>query len=348
MTQPTHNEGDEEMYQWEDRHHSMSFVNHIIAGSLAGYAEHCLMLPADIVKTNMQVYRNSTSMSRVVSNIWKKHGFRGFWHGIDAVALGCVPAHAAYFSMYELSRQYLKINDNRIHALLSSAAGAIAAVFHDAIYTPFDVIKQRQQLHQNSSLNAFAILRKIIREEGVRSLFRSLPVTVSMNIPNAAVIVGVNDSLKVAFKPKNGHNFISYFLCAGIAGATAALITIPLDVIKTKMQTQHYFTEPVKSSGSANSSNHPISSAFKTTPKHARFFGAGKLDSWMMGTSTAEVKYKNFMSTIQKILAEEGIKGFFKGALPRMIVQAPSAAISWATYETIKHFLFRFERSEAL
>ena len=69
-----------------------------------------------------------------------------------------------------------------------------------------------------------------------------------MNLPSAATIVCVNESLKVMYKPKNGHSFWSYLLCASLAGliiyflkiyailgSSAAFITIPLDVVKTKL-----------------------------------------------------------------------------------------------------------------
>jgi len=39
-----------------------------------------------------------------------------------------------------------------------------------------------------------------------------------MNVPQAAVIVSVNESLKVLYRPEKGHNILTYFLCAGIAG----------------------------------------------------------------------------------------------------------------------------------
>ena len=36
-----------------------------------------------------------------------------------------------------------------------------------------------------------------------------------------------------------------------------------------------------------------------------------------------------------------GIPGFFKGCWPRVIYQMPATAISWACYESFKHFLIR-------
>ena len=39
-----------------------------------------------------------------------------------------------------------------------------------------------------------------------------------MNVPAAAAVVSVNESLKVIYRPNNGHNIMSYFACAGLAG----------------------------------------------------------------------------------------------------------------------------------
>ena len=38
-------------------------------------------------------------------------------------------------------------------------------------------------------------------------------------------------------------------------------------------------------------------------------------------------------------MKEYGIRGFFKGLTPRFFMQAPSSAVAWGTYETVKKFL---------
>lgn len=54
-----------------------------------------------------------------------------------------------------------------------------------------------------------------------------------------------------------------------------------------------------------------------------------------------KIKYKDVPSTIKTMFREEGLKGFTKGLLPRIMGQAPSAAVSWAAYDTIKNFLLK-------
>ena len=79
-------------------------------------------------------------------------------------------------------------------------------------------------------------MKTIIKDEGFFGLYRSYPVTVTMNIPFAMTVVTVNENMKTYIKPwqtKNPHFW--YFVCAGFAGGLAGLVTNPLDVVKTRL-----------------------------------------------------------------------------------------------------------------
>jgi solute carrier family 25 iron transporter 28/37 len=52
--------------------------------------------------------------------------------------------------------------------------------------------------------------------------------------------------------------------------------------------------------------------------------------------------YRGLYKTICTIKRDEGWMGFTKGVLPRMLFHSASAAISWTTYEYVKHSLERF------
>ena len=105
--------------------------------------------------------------------------------------------------------------------MATSLTGAAATIAHDLFITPADVLKQRMQLDRRKSV--WQTLRKLLKNEGFRQLYRSYPITVTMNMPYAASMVTVNENLKVMLKPKErAHKFLCYFFCAGVSGKPSA------------------------------------------------------------------------------------------------------------------------------
>ena len=85
-------------------------------------------------------------------------------------------------------------------------------------------------------MSASQCINTILKDEGLRGLYRSYPLTVMMNIPFATTVVCVNENLKTVVKPwEKDYSYFWYFLCAGSAGGLAGLVTNPLDVAKTRM-----------------------------------------------------------------------------------------------------------------
>lgn len=59
-----------------------------------------------------------------------------------------------------------------------------------------------------------------------------------MNIPYGCVMVAVNESMKRAMRPAGDYDTKTFILAGSVAGAVAAVATNPLDVVKTRLQTQ--------------------------------------------------------------------------------------------------------------
>jgi len=177
---------------------------------------------------------------------------------------------------------------------------------------------------------------------------------VLMNVPQAAAMVTMNETLKVLYKPKNGHNVFSYFLCAGMAGSFAAGMTIPLDNIKTRLQTQTFFNESRKSVPSSSAVEH-FRSSFESKRQRFTLSLANMalrpfsslhknpcdvpISKNLTSSNQPDVKYRDIFSTARTIFREEGMRGFTKGLFPRVLASAPASAISWTTYEMMKKFL---------
>jgi hypothetical protein len=119
--------------------------------------------------------------------------------------------------------------------------GAFSVIFHDLIMTPTEALKQRVQLlrSENASISIREVAVSAYRKEGIIAFYRSFPVNYAMNIPFGSLIVAFNERLKYLLGVKEGDHSLNYYFCGALAGAIASIPTTPLDVIKTKLNTQH-------------------------------------------------------------------------------------------------------------
>lgn len=135
-----------------------------------------------------------------------------------------------------------------------------------------------------------------------------------MNVPYQALIVGSNEVFKkILSRRKVDLNFWTYFSCASVAGFLASVATMPLDNIRTRMNTQCDLV--------------------------ARMGCPDKLDCLCTKDMQGRLKYRSSWNTVKEIVAQEGLRGFFKGLVPRAATQSLSSAVSWSTYEFIKSLM---------
>lgn len=136
----TGKEFDEEFFEWEERKEDVPFHHHILAGSIAGVVEHTLFLPIDSIKTHQQSLTVKKNVTEIISHIrGQPGGLLNFWRGSSIMVIGCVPAHALFFSIYEYSQRKLEIQDSHnFHFDLHAAVGAFSSAFHDLIMLPCD------------------------------------------------------------------------------------------------------------------------------------------------------------------------------------------------------------------
>lgn len=91
----------EEDFEWEEWNPArISFVNHMIAGSAAGLAEHVSVFPIDTLKTHIQCERCG-SMSPMqtwncATRIVGREGIFRLWRGVSATFAGCLPGEIYY------------------------------------------------------------------------------------------------------------------------------------------------------------------------------------------------------------------------------------------------------------
>merc|ERR1719495_1481021 len=182
---------------------------------------------------------------------------------------------------------------------VQAGAGAVATLFHDAVMTPAEAVKQRMQMCCSKHKRWTSCAKSIFREEGPRAFFRAYGTQLTMNVPYQMCQFVVYERCKKIFNPEGSYNPRAHLLSGAIAGAFAASVTNPLDVCKTLLNTQE--------------------------PQLLRELNTTKI-----------VGMPESLRTVYRVA---GFTGFTKGMSARIMFQAPSTAICWATYETIKNII---------
>lgn len=152
--------------------------------------------------------------------------------------LGAGPAHAVHFGTLEAVKDLAGGNEAGNQWLATSLAGGSATVASDALMNPFDVIKQRMQLHQSEFRSVFTCARVVFRNEGLSAFYVSYPTTLAISIPFNAIQFTVYEQVKRMMNPGNNYSPATHVTAGAVAGAVAAAVTTPLDVAKTILQTR--------------------------------------------------------------------------------------------------------------
>jgi len=278
------------------------------AGALAGTGEHCVMYPVDCVKTRMQALAceqgrfTSSSILRNLVHIVREEGVIRLVSGVQTMGLAAGPAHALYFACYEqLKHDLTPVASNYgLHeTVVHGVAGATATLFHDAVMTPAEVVKQRMQMCCSPYKGALNCARTVYKQEGLRAFYRSYPTALSMNIPFQATHFMVYEFAQKLTNPNRQYNPAAHAVSGAAAGAVAAFVTMPLDVCKTLLNTQE-----------ANV---------------------------LVRLNTAKVV--GLWPALRTVWRLAGPLGLFKGCRARVFYQMPATAISWSVYEFCKHYL---------
>ena len=290
---------------------------------------------ADSVGTAASSSSSSHTMTAAAAAARKPEGLLRLWRGVQTMMIGCIPAHAIYFSSYEMVKAFWQNNNNNHNHNSNSSnelvwygsmmAGATATIGHDMIMAPLDTVKQRLQIGHYQGSMSYA-LRQMINKEGPVALYRSFPITLLANVPYGMIMVTTNETLKDMFTRTQPLTLTTTLLASSAAGLVASAATTPLDRIKTLLQTQQM-----------------APACWPTPPANCPIRGQVNVANVVNKTTSSSADplvLQNAWQACQHILRHEGPVGLFRGLVPRVMSHTPAVAISWTTYETAKSILW--------
>jgi len=344
----------------------------MIAGGIGGSFGDILMHSLDTVKTRQQGDPNIPpkygSMSNTYAKILRQEGLRrGLYSGVTPAMMGSFPGTVIFFGTYEFSKRQL-VDRGMMPALAYSAAGFAADFAASFVYVPSEVLKTRLQLqgrfnnpHFQSGYNyrgTFDAAKTIVRTEGIQALFYGYKATLFRDLPFSALQFAFYEQEQRLAKRWCRSKDIGLpleILTGATAGGAAGIITCPLDVVKTRIQTQ------IKPSDAAPAARDPassrpapaqpsqspsvrarrpaaessVTSTMAKVARQGRTISTSSPSTAVRRPGAMVLDTSSVLTGLKLIYKHEGLAGWFRGVGPRAVWTSVQSGTMLVVYQEL-------------
>lgn len=217
----------------------------LIAGATAGAVEAFITYPTEFVKTRSQFSGKQEGPIAIIKDTIRKHGVVGLYSGCSALMIGNATKAGVRFTSYDYFKHKLADSEGRVSAPRSLLAG-LGAGMMEAVFavTPSETIKTKLIDDAKRSNPQYRGLvhgtMSIVKQEGIFGIYRGLFPVMMRQGANSAVRFTTYSTLKQLVQgstiPGQRLPGTITFGIGAIAGLVTVYTTMPLDVIKTRMQ----------------------------------------------------------------------------------------------------------------
>ncbi|CAD5169741.1 unnamed protein product [Musa acuminata subsp. malaccensis] len=235
----------------------------LTAGTVGGAAQLIVGHPFDTIKVKLQSQpaplpgqppKYSGAMDAVKQTMVAE-GPRGLYKGMGVPLATVAAFNAVLFTVRGQMEGLLRSEPGApltVNQQMVCGAGAGVAV--SILACPTELIKCRLQaqsaLAGSAASSAAAkyggpidVAKHVVREAGVRGLFKGMVPTLAREVPGNAVLFGVYEALKQYFaggKDTSGLGRWPLMVAGGLGGASFWLSVYPTDVVKSVIQVDDY------------------------------------------------------------------------------------------------------------
>jgi hypothetical protein len=237
--------------------------------------------------------------------------------------------------------------------------GFLADFAASIVYVPSEVLKTRLQLQGqynnpffNSGYNyksTWDAAKTIARTEGFGALYSGYKATIVRDLPFSALQFAFYEQERKFAQQWQGTSEIGLgfeVLTAVSAGGAAGVITCPLDVVKTRTQTQ-ITPDPSKSSQSSRLEKEK-SKAAKSSQKVASKTQTRLIHSGprTVPHHTPLLNTSSIIEGLRMIYKTEGVAGMFRGVGPRFVWTSVQSGTMLVLYQYLLKQMERFQAEE--
>uniref|UniRef100_A0A7S1ACM5 EF-hand domain-containing protein n=1 Tax=Noctiluca scintillans TaxID=2966 RepID=A0A7S1ACM5_NOCSC len=213
----------------------------LTAGFIAGCVSRTLTAPAERVKTELQLQTSRDSFAAVCRRVFAEGGCGAFFQGNWANCIKVAPQSALFFALTDLLKRRLPTAGDPSKAKTHSfLAGSLAGAASQFLIYPLEPIKTCLTVAPRGRYDGIlSCARHLVKQDGVRALYRGCVPTLAACVPYAGVQRLVYDRLKLTCAWYGGTSApAASFACGLVSSALGMSISYPLILIRTRMQVQ--------------------------------------------------------------------------------------------------------------
>ncbi|KAI0134676.1 mitochondrial carrier domain-containing protein [Xylariales sp. AK1849] len=286
------------------------------AGGVAGAVSRTVVSPLERLKILFQVQsaghtEYKLSVGKALKKMWIDEGWRGFMAGNGTNCIRIVPYSAVQFGSYNLYKKHIfeKYPGAALNPLERLLCGGIAGITSVCFTYPLDIVRTRLSIQSAS----FAALR---------------------NKPTGK-LPGMWPTMVAMYKQEGGMSALYRGIIPTVAGVAP--------YVGLNFMTYEYVRKVLTPEGDKNPSAvrkllaGAVSGAVAQTCTYP--FDVLRRRFQINTMSGMGYQYKSITDAIRSIVAQEGIRGLYKGLVPNLLKVAPSMAANWLSFEMTRDFL---------
>lgn len=287
-----------------------------LSSTLGASVVAAVVTPLDVVKVRLQAHvcpvggafpcedpKHVEGSLDAARKIIRTEGVRGLWRGLNVTLLLAIPTTGLYFTLYEAFRE--RIGDTFPEASTPAAAigaGAAARIAASSAASPLELARTSLQAGIGGpKATVISVLRYVRKTDGLLALWRGLGPTLLRDAPFSAIYWSTYETLK---DPQRS--------------------ILPKRLFTSGTSFGAYLGAGIGAGGLA---------AMCTVP--ADVIKTRRQSSFVRGPDGRSIA-PTALTIAERIVADEGIRGLFRGAGPRIAKVAPACAIMMGSYEIFR------------
>ena len=171
----------------------------------------------------------------------RQEGVTAWWKGLSPTLAMSIPTTVIYYTTYDQLKVTLGFREGERNIVAPLVTGSSSRALAVTVICPLELVRTKVQSRGGYSYRElFSIIRTAVARNGVLSLWRGLSPMLLRDVPFSMCYWIGYEELKRQMRTALGPQYFTVipFLAASISGCTAAILTNPLDVVKTHMQVE--------------------------------------------------------------------------------------------------------------